>query len=84
MKLCVIRSGGFAGMTRTWEVNLPDCEAERWLILMKSDAGSGESVDAASDSFSYTVSLGDLTAEVNEHAVTPAWQELFDVAKNQR
>ncbi|GAA1346485.1 protealysin inhibitor emfourin [Arthrobacter roseus] len=83
MKLSVVRSGGFAGLTRTWEAEIPACEAERWLILMKSDAGPERPVAAASDSFSYTVSLGGLTTELTEHAITPAWQELFDVAKNQ-
>lgn len=83
MKLRVVRSGGFAGLARTWEADIPDHEAKRWLPLMENDTGSGTSGAPVNDAFSYSVSLGELTAEVDESAITPAWRELIDAAKNQ-
>lgn len=44
MKIEITRSGGFAGLTRTWTLEVSRTEAEqRWLPLAAAEAGSTES-----------------------------------------
>ncbi len=80
MRLIVVRDGGVTGMTRTWEADIPERQAEKWLPLLKT--GADRTDPAAPDSFFYTISLGNLTAELCESALTPTWQELIDLARN--
>lgn len=50
--IVVVRTGGFAGLRRQWQVEAGDGDAERWLVLVEAcpwDHASGHTSDDASD-----------------------------------
>lgn len=78
----VSRSGGFAGLTRTWTVEVSTAEAEeRWLPLLEQ-AGPDEPADAQRDRFVYHIAVGYREVTVAESAVQGPWKELVEWVKN--
>jgi hypothetical protein len=78
----VSRSGGFAGLTRTWSVEVSSAEAEeRWLPLLEQ-ADPGEVEDAQRDRFVYHIAVGYREVTVAESAVQGPWKELVEWVKN--
>jgi hypothetical protein len=78
VEIAVSRTGGMAGMTRTWSVRVDDAASE-W----------GEHVDACpwdepavptpgADRFVYLVRAGDREARLGEAAVDGPWRRLVD------
>lgn len=79
----VSRSGGFAGMTRTWSVEVSPTEAEEhWLpLLEQADPGGPE--DVQRDRFVYhIVVVGYREVTVAESAVQGPWKELVEWVKS--
>jgi hypothetical protein len=78
----VSRSGGFAGLTRTWSVEVSSTEAEeRWLPLL-DQADAGQLEDAQRDRFVYHIAVGYREVTVTESAVQGPWKELVEWVKN--
>ncbi len=80
MKITVTRSGGIAGMTRTWSATAKNREEEqRWHELI--ERLPWESVGATTpepDRFVYRVRCAHREAVVPEQRFTGVWQELLD------
>lgn len=79
----VSRSGGFAGLSRTWSVEVSPAEAEeRWLpLLEQAEAENAETLHR--DRFIYhIVVVGYRDAMVPESAVQGPWKELLERARN--
>ncbi|MCC9144654.1 MULTISPECIES: protealysin inhibitor emfourin [unclassified Arthrobacter] len=79
MKLVVVRSGGFAGMQRTWSTQVSSEEAqERWLPLLNDPP---EVPDSEPDRFTYEISVGPAAVTIPERQVKGRWRELVDRAR---
>jgi hypothetical protein len=79
-KVAVRRSGGFAGMTRSGELDLdgdPQGPAVRQLLI-QADLNRLTTSDPTPDRFTYTVALGDWELAVPEQDLTP---ELHQVVR---
>lgn len=62
-RVVVTRSGGFAGLVRTGELDLDDATAARWQQAL---AAVGPGGSPRPDAFVYEVSVGESTAVVDE------------------
>lgn len=81
IRIVVSRSGGFAGLTRTWTVEVSEAEAEqRWLPLL-DELESGSIPDDGRDRYVYHVTVGYREVDVGESAVQGPWKELVERAK---
>lgn len=80
MKISVTRSGGIAGMTRTWTATAQNPEEEqRWRELIDRLPWESDSAPATEpDRFVYRVRWAHREAVVPEQRFTGAWQELLD------
>ncbi|WP_427130497.1 protealysin inhibitor emfourin [Pseudarthrobacter sp. S9] len=85
MKITVQRSGGVAGMTRTWTVQaVPPDDKDRWQPLVEAcpwDAvpEASQAVSAGRpDRFTYSLRAGQLRATLPEQALTGPWRDLFE------
>lgn len=78
----VSRSGGFAGLTRTWSVEVSPVEAEeRWLPLLDQvDTGSPE--DLQRDRYVYHIVVGYREVTVAERSLQGPCKELVEWVKN--
>jgi hypothetical protein len=87
MKIIVERSGGIAGMKRTWSVQaLPPEDTELWQPLVEAcpwdDAPTSAPATAVQpDRFLYNIRAGQRRAVLPEQAVTGPWRDLVDSAK---
>ena len=88
MKITVQRSGGMAGMKRTWTVQpTPPEDTELWQPLIEAcpwDAvpKSGRSAAIGQpDRFLYNIRAGQRRATLPEQAVTGPWRDLVETAK---
>lgn len=82
IRIEVSRSGGFAGLTRTWSVEVSTAEAEeRWLPLLEQSE-PGHSEDAQRDRYVYHIVVGYREVTVTESAVQGPWKELVERVKN--
>ncbi|MCC3278240.1 hypothetical protein LJ754_03585 [Arthrobacter sp. zg-Y40] len=80
MRLVVVRSGGFAGMQRTWSTQVTPEEAqERWLPLLQDPP---EAVDGDPDRFIYEISVGPEAVTIPEREVKGRWRELVERARS--
>ena len=80
MRLVVVRSGGFAGMQRTWSTQVSSEEAqERWLPLLQDPP---ESADGEADRFTYEISVGPAAVTIPERQIKGRWRELVDRARS--
>lgn len=85
MKITVQRSGGLAGIKRTWSVlATPPEDKELWQPLVEAcpwDEAPTTGRTAASgapDRFLYNIRAGQRRATLPEQAVTGPWRELVD------
>ncbi|MFD5213877.1 protealysin inhibitor emfourin [Microbacterium sp. NPDC058345] len=85
--IIVVRSGGFAGISRRWRVEPDPVEESRWTTLVDRcpwDAPP-EHPDAGADRFIWTVRArtpaADLERELPESALTGAWRELVEAVR---
>jgi len=80
MKISVTRSGGFAGLNRTWSVTVKDDdEAEKWRELIERLPWEHyRSIPEEPDRFVYRVRCARHEAIVPEQLFTGAWRELLD------
>ena len=78
----VSRSGGFAGLTRTWTIEVSAAEAEeRWLPLL-DQAETSDAEDPQRDRYVYHIAVGYREVTVTESAVHGPWKELVEWVKN--
>ena len=87
MRIEITRSGGFAGMTRTWVLEVSSSEAEqRWLPLAEAEAGAAHHGDGAgrgnNDRFSYRILVGYVEVQFPESRLQDPWRELVDRARS--
>ena len=84
MKITVQRSGGIAGMQRTWSVlATPPDDTELWQPLVEAcpwdDAPkTAREANGQPDRFLYSIRAGQRRATLPEQAVTGPWRELVD------
>ncbi|MDI3242618.1 hypothetical protein QK292_13865 [Arthrobacter sp. AL08] len=88
MKITVQRSGGIAGIKRTWTVQpAPPEDTDLWQPLI--EACPWDTVPAAArgadggqpDRFLYNIRAGQRRAILPENAVTGPWRDLVETAK---
>lgn len=87
MLIVVVRSGGFAGVSRRWRVEPAPAEQPRWTALVERcpwDAPE-QHPDAGADRFVWTVrarvSDSELQRELPESELTGAWRELVEAVR---
>lgn len=84
MKISVARSGGFAGLTRTWAVHLDEQhDAAEWKPLLDAlpwEQASGSSAARASsaDRYVYRIRVSRRQVVVPEQELDGAWRDLVD------
>jgi hypothetical protein len=87
MKITVQRSGGIAGMKRTWSVlATPPDDKELWQPLVEAcpwdeAPKSARAANGQPDRFLYNIRAGQRRATLPEQAVTGPWRELVDHAR---
>jgi hypothetical protein len=93
VRIEISRSGGFAGMTRTWSLEVSPAEAEeRWLPLVDrvaEDSGGVRDGDqsrreqAHRDRYVYHIVIGYQEVTLPESRLDEAWKELIDRARRE-
>jgi len=80
MKVTVVRSGGFAGLTRSWEVSIDERDdRESWLeFLDRLPWHDAPHERAKPDAFSYRIQCSTHRITLPEHALIGPWRELVD------
>ncbi|MHA7286913.1 protealysin inhibitor emfourin [Arthrobacter sp. MDT3-44] len=87
MRIEITRSGGFAGLTRTWTLEVSRTEAEqRWLPLAEAEAaaeagGSGAESGSQRDRFTYRITIGYMEVHFSENRLDDPWRELIERAR---
>ena len=88
MKITVERSGGFAGMKRTWAVQAaPPDDTDCWQPLIEACPwdtvpAPGRAVSPGqADRFTYSIRAGQRRAILPEQELTGPWRELVEHAK---
>ena len=84
----VVRSGGFAGLTRQWRVTAGEEDAEHWVGLVQEcpwGACDGQTSPTGADRFAWTVRAtmpdGQRHAELAEAEATGPWRTLIDAVR---
>lgn len=80
MKVNVVRTGGFAGLTQGWEVRVDEQpNAQEWESLVDSCPWDNpELCKPGADRFVYEVSAGQRSATLSEQDVQGPWRELVE------
>jgi hypothetical protein len=81
VEIAVSRTGGMAGMTRTWSVRVDDGadELRDWCALVDACPWDEPAAPTpGADRFVYLVRAGDREARLGEAAVDGAWRRLVD------
>jgi hypothetical protein len=84
----VVRSGGFAGLSREWRATARgDDELAAAVSACPWDSASGASPDSARDQFSWSISVGGEgarpgTVTLSDSDVTGPWKSLVDMVKS--
>ncbi len=80
MRVLVVRSGGFAGITRRWEVDLDEApDRDEWLALIETLPWNERPADPGGmDRFSYRIRCSRHQIVLPEGALTGPWRELVD------
>jgi hypothetical protein len=83
MKITVQRSGGVAGMKRTWTVRPePPEDTDRWQPLIEAcpwdDVTGTSGTSGQPDRFMYSIKAGQHRATLPEQALTGPWRVLVD------
>ncbi|MDN4610283.1 protealysin inhibitor emfourin [Arthrobacter burdickii] len=83
MRIEITRSGGFAGLTRSWTLEVSRTEAEqRWLPLAEAQAGSsGAESGSQRDRFTYRITIGYTEVHLSENRLDDPWRELIERAR---
>lgn len=84
MKVTVTRHGGFAGITRTWTVDIDDLpDAAEWRKLV--DSLPWDSPDSAPqpDRFVYNVACNRRRAVLPEDHLTDDWRRLISLVQGE-
>jgi hypothetical protein len=91
MKITVQRSGGIAGMKRTWTVQptppedtdlwQPLIEACPWDAVATSARGAAGDGGVQPDRFLYNIRAGQHRATLPEQAVTGPWRDLVETTR---
>ncbi|TDK25393.1 hypothetical protein E2F48_08995 [Arthrobacter crusticola] len=87
MRIEISRSGGFAGMTRTWSLEVSPAEAEeRWLPLADraAEAPRGEEARLERDQrdrYVYHIVIGYQEVTLPESRLDEPWKELIERAR---
>jgi len=80
VRITVVRSGGFAGLTRTWQVRVEEQrDQESWLGLVRElpwDIRPAPSVSR--DRFVYLIRVSRRRITLPEQEVRGPWRELVD------
>ncbi|MBF4994193.1 hypothetical protein ITX31_08720 [Arthrobacter gandavensis] len=80
MRLVVVRTGGMAGMRRTWSSEVSSEEAEeRWLPLLREPP---EESAGGPDRFTYEISVGQQAVTIPETSLKGRWRELVERARD--
>jgi len=86
MKIIVQRSGGVAGMKRTWTVHPePPEDTDRWQPLIEAcpwDAVAPGGAAAQPDRFMYSIRADQRRAVLPERELTGPWRDLVDCARD--
>ena len=79
LTITVVRSGGVAGLRRSWELHL-DCDdsAGSWGPLLDACPWETAAAPSTPDRFVYRITAGNRTATVPERELTGPWRELTD------
>lgn len=76
MNIVVVRTGGFAGLTRVWSAQVSSEEAERdWLPLLRNPP-PGQA--AGPDLFVYEIQVGQIVVTLPESSVQGRWRDLVE------
>lgn len=80
MRIAVRRTGGFAGLTTRWAVDVAQPELrDVWMPLIDSCPWDDVPDDANQpDRYVYSISAGERQATLPEHHVTGPWRALVD------
>src|SRR3954470_8052967 len=85
MKIIVQRSGGVAGMQRTWTVQPePPEDTDRWQPLIEAcpwDAITSGGTPAQPDRFMYSIRADRRRAVLPERELTGPWRDLVECAR---
>ncbi|WP_342023607.1 protealysin inhibitor emfourin [Arthrobacter citreus] len=79
MRIVVVRTGGFAGLTRVWSTQVSSEEAEQeWLPLLQNPPPQQP---GGPDRFVYEIQVGQAAVTLPEHCVQGRWRDLVDRAR---
>ena len=87
MRIEISRSGGFAGMTRTWSLEVSPAEAEeRWLPLADRAAEAPQEEESRRDRdqrdrYVYHIVIGYQEVTLPESRLDEPWKELIERAR---
>ena len=77
--IVVVRSGGFAGLTRTWQVQVDDQpDRERWVELLRELDWDEHPHSPRPDRFVYRIQVSRRRIILPEPQVTGPWRELVE------
>ena len=80
MRIVVVRTGGFAGLTRVWSTQVSTEEAEReWLPLLQEAAPPDK--PGGADRFIYEITVGPSAVTLPEQCVQGRWRDLVERAR---
>lgn len=75
----MVRTGGFAGLTRVWSTQVSTEEAEQeWLPLLQEVPPEKP---AGADRFMYEITVGPAAVTLPEHCVQGKWRDLVERAR---
>ncbi|MET4059888.1 hypothetical protein ABIB35_001431 [Arthrobacter sp. UYP6] len=75
----MVRTGGFAGVTRVWSTQVSTEEAEKeWLPLLHEPLPEAP---GGPDRFSYEITVGPAAVTLPEHCVQGRWRDLVERAR---
>jgi hypothetical protein len=80
MKITVVRSGGVAGLSTSWEVTIDDRDdRDSWLGLLEQlPWGESATASAEPDRYVYRIRWSRRVVTLPEQEVTGGWRELVD------
>jgi len=84
VRIEVSRSGGFAGITRTWVVQVEETpDPAAFLLLVEACPWDDpEPAPSGADRYVYELNAGEHTATLPEPAVQGPWRELVDQVRH--
>jgi hypothetical protein len=85
VKITVSRTGGFAGIRRTWSLEVDRDEDQRWLPLVEACPWDEvpEETTPIPDAYTYRICVDRQEASIPERFLTGPWRELVDRTREQ-